>query len=353
MAAFAQQKSSDALYAWTCARDGLTSETADPDATDATQRLQALRVLLYCDSRADRMKDAARRCRRVARVVEVDWPDCAREYEYAAHLCEVAERLARHAGSLRDNPIDTRDRGSASSPTRPQSADRTTKFPMTTLLVVPRYEPATGTLRVVAPHHGDGIPWVVHPPGAGLHGGLICGPDAAAVADVFRQIVAAVLHESQIVVWMSNGRRSFERGHSPDHSVALRSETVDILRAAAHITAVRTLSEMTGRPTPERRGILVAVEDAHIAFAGDPGAVAAAELIAVQGPEVNVALVVTTPGHQLRHFGDNRLLRTALARLNTLYLAESITAALAPVHGRDDERKPLPRPYWESAQSRR
>jgi hypothetical protein len=89
-----------------------------------------------------------------------------------------------------------------------------------------------------------------------------------------------------------------------------------MLGAAAEIAKDRRESSHFQRICRETPGILITLEEAHLAFADSPDLVPLVELLVRDGPDAGVALVVTVPDGNIARFGGSQIVRSLIGKTN-------------------------------------
>ncbi|WP_431879038.1 hypothetical protein [Amycolatopsis sacchari] len=185
----------------------------------------------------------------------------------------------------------------------------------------PSYNPATGQCSTGVTMDGPWY-WTLNTPGHGVENGIIAGPADIGKTNILRMLLVEALYTDKFVITAADplNRNNlvdlFEEISNPQLPPARTADdTVRLLRALAAIVDYRREhADQYREPTPEHRGILLALDDAHVVLR-DPDVAAAAEAVAVRGPAVSVGLVAVTESVDLAAFGGRRdLLRALMAQ---------------------------------------
>jgi hypothetical protein len=355
------QEEEDAHQAWVYAANCLLYEAdGGPDVNvgpdeqprivshaEAVQITYAENIVIQCEADLDRLRTAGRHCQQKAAEHQTSRPKYARENARAADLCERAAQIVLDAGAAGNErnrrllmAITKYNTNMAALGRIPQVAkdarteleaelaeidaepDPAAGIPDMLPFQGPTYDPATGRFSIGEGAEGVVAHWTLNTPGTGMEHGLICGPEGIGKSNVLRIVLAEAMLQPKFALWLADptGRHNFPDTYSAvaDKIATTPRDTLTVLREAVRVIETRTKRGRFPDPTPQRQGVLVAIEDCHITFADDLEATRLAERIVTAGGPVSVGLVVTAPGTDLTHFGGSLTLRTGLARTNRM-----------------------------------
>lgn len=348
----------DVVLAWThggdCLlreADGGAGETVGTETgprmlshAESVQIVHAQLVLIALDADLGRLQSAGGACYRAAAGLREDSPEQARVYARAADLCERAARLVVAAGAAADGRARRRllavaehDTAAATGAVPPEVADRARRVLESALTeaearaertTVPQqrgpsypgvsYDAATGRHRVGVGPSGEPAHWQLNTPGAGLECGLICGPPGSGKSSFLLMVLYEAACRDEFTLWLADPAARHDPPAPIEGAAArtagTREQTVDLLRDAVSLIAERARTHgPVPDPTPGLPGILLALEDCHLVFAGDVEATRLAERVVAVGGRFGVALVATAPDADLASFGGSAALRAGLA----------------------------------------
>jgi hypothetical protein len=185
----------------------------------------------------------------------------------------------------------------------------------------PTYDPATGLFRVGIGMDGPKH-WRLTDRGVGAVNGLIAGQGGTGKSNVLRLVVVEAMYSAVFDVAVAdpldrNGVIGAVGKHAM-RSAGTRADTISLLAwAAGQVEERRAEAGRWREPRPDRRGLLVAVDDAHEVFA-DPTAVDLATRVAIGGPVVGVGLVAVIESVGPDTVAGRRDLLLALGETNAL-----------------------------------
>jgi hypothetical protein len=349
----------DAFEAWTYAANCLLYE--EDDGTDvnvgSVERPRIVShaefvmidytklVMVELGADLDRLRAAARVCHEVARENQASSPGSAREYARAADLCERAAQMVIDYGAASDDGARRRLIAMAEHDTQitalgavPGVVERAREELRETLAELDQepdpldelptrqypgasYDEITGRCVVGEGAGGVTAYWTLNTPGVGMENGLILGPPEIGKTSSLRLVLLEAFQQPKFVLWLADptGRNGYDVDPWPKAADKLATsprEVLTLLREAVRVIESRAKRGRFPDPTTGRRGVLIALEDAHEVFGDNLEATELAERIAVDGGPVSVAMVATTVAPDLAHFGGSLKLRTALSRTN-------------------------------------
>lgn len=310
--------------------------------TEAVQTIHAQLVLVALDADLERLQATGQVCYQTAAGMQRTHPADARSYVRAADLCERAAELVVSVGAADDEAARQRllavarhDTTMAIGGVDPTVAERARAAlemalaeteaqaapePNAVRYPGPSYDPATGCHRIGFTSTGQPAYWRLNIPGRGLEHGLVCGPPGSGKSNMLRMVMLETALQPGFSLWSADpgGRHLLPE---PVERAAERTAT-DLRGTLALLRELDVLLELRIRrgpvpdPDPATPGVVCVVEDAHLVFGDDLAATRTAERIVVSGGRYGIALVVSTPGAELAHYGGSALLRTGLARTN-------------------------------------
>ncbi|NUU25518.1 MAG: hypothetical protein HOV68_29040 [Streptomycetaceae bacterium] len=296
----------DAFFAWNQATELLASDHGHERDHVVGDRF-ALALVEHCEGDPARLTAAADHCTRAAAATRQAWPVFTREHARAADLCRRAATLAGASPSRSGTFLH--------HPTAPATAS---------LQGDPTYDRRTGRIHFHDAPTAELRTWTLNTPGMGIESGLICAADPWTRTIWLHRILGEAVHEPKFALWNVRPAES-----SPDafDRPALRiaadpQSATELLRDACDIIRQRRAEGALGDPSPERRGLLIAIRDAHTLFA-NPATAAHAWTIARSGGTAGVAVLATSTGTDPAAFAGNTVLRDALARTNLHRLDEA------------------------------
>ncbi|MFI5484699.1 hypothetical protein [Micromonospora echinaurantiaca] len=180
----------------------------------------------------------------------------------------------------------------------------------------PDFDHETGRFSVGIGLDGTKMHWEVWDQNRLLRNGVIMGPPDSGKTNSLTVAIFGYLDSGLFIPWLGDGggRHNLLRkwGRAADWIASNPRELELMLGAAVAIAeGRRTDSAYQGisRKTP---GILLAVEDLHLALDNAPHLVEKFERLSEIGPASGVATVVTVPDSNLARFGGSRKLRSNL-----------------------------------------
>jgi hypothetical protein len=115
--------------------------------------------------------------------------------------------------------------------------------------------------------------WKLHTPGEGVYHGLIVGEQGMGKTNALRLVMVEAMCSGRFVVWPAypSGRHdlSWAEDGLAEWIARNPAETVEMLRAAAHIIPTRRKAGGYSDPLPEKPGILIALDECEHIFAGN------------------------------------------------------------------------------------
>jgi hypothetical protein len=323
---------------------GTTDSPLMVSHAEFTQLDYAKYAVLYFDVDVDRLRATAAECQTIARSRHGDDSGRAREYARAADLCERAAKIILDFGAAGDEvnrrrlvAICKHDTSVATLGGVPGFAQMARENFEEALVEIdaqapadelpekipyrgPSYDASTGRFAMGEIAGGGQAYWTLNQPGVGMANGLIVGPPEIGKTSSLRLVLMEAVQEPKFVIWLADptGRHFGEDAWKKvDAKIARDPKQVrDLLREAVRVIDSRQKHGRFPDPTPQRPGIVFALEEAHELLADDLEATQLAERIATEGGAVSVALVVTAPSTDLENFGGSLALRSALAAVN-------------------------------------
>jgi hypothetical protein len=184
----------------------------------------------------------------------------------------------------------------------------------------PDFDPVTGRISIGRDVEGNRTHWqLLDADGHPCHG-VVMGVGESGKSSVLDIIIVGAAASGLFVPWMADGGgrhhirntwRSRLDWIAPD-----LEEFKLMLRAAAEIVAARREKADFQRVCRETPAILIAVDDAHLAFAESPETVQCAERIVKDGPPAGVAMVVVVPDGNIARFGGSNVIRSLIGKAN-------------------------------------
>lgn len=344
---------------------GTDSEPEMVAHAKAVQINYAQLLIVECDADFERIRAAGRASQQAAADHQSNHPERARQDARAADLCERAAQVVLDAGAAGDDRkrrrllayctyTTTVSTLGAMAPSIAEDAQRDFEqtlqeidaepdpdegVPDEVRFKGPTYDPATGRFRIGEGADGMVAHWQLNTPGTGMEHGLIFGPEQIGKSNVLRIVLVEASMEPKFAIWMADPT---DRHHFPGflEDIATKVATnprdsILLLREAVRVIDSRTKRGRFPDPTPQRQGILIALEDAHQLFADNIDATRLAERIVTDGGPVSVALIATAPDTDLAHFGDSLTLRTGLAKTNRMPMGSNATHMIDVLHQAD------------------
>lgn len=183
----------------------------------------------------------------------------------------------------------------------------------------PTYDPATGLFRVGMGMDGPGH-WRLTDRGLGATNALIAGPGGSGKSNTLRLVVVEAMCSGvfDIVVADPLGRNGLLDAVASYavRSADTRAATTSLLAwTVEQVQSRHAQADRWRRPDPTRRGLLVAIDDAHHVLT-DPRAADLAARVAVDGPTVGVGLIAVVESVDLDIVAGRRDLLLALGETN-------------------------------------
>ncbi|MFB1042352.1 hypothetical protein [Streptomyces chrestomyceticus] len=202
----------------------------------------------------------------------------------------------------------------------------------------PTYDSATGRFTVGMGMDGPSY-WQLTVPGNGVENGLIVGPQGIGKTNMLRVLLIEAVCSGifQCVVIDSLGRNALDAvfGRYVERMVTGPDQGRSLLSTVARAVAVRCAKKSDYRsPAPTTPGLLLAIDDAQAMFR-EPATAQIAADIALNGPEVGVALVAVMPSLDLEEYGGRRDLLLRLAKKNALVFSRKQVEQLAQIRAKE------------------
>jgi hypothetical protein len=181
------------------------------------------------------------------------------------------------------------------------------------------YDPATGQFEIGIGPGNKRSHWRLNTLGEGVHHGLIAGPEGIGKTNGLRLVMLEAICSGRFHVWPADpsGRHDLSWAEQAAHWIARdQAEAMRMLRAAARVIVKRREVGGYEDPSPEKPGILIAIDECQHIFAGNREATKLGELIVTEGGPAGVGLVVTARGTDLAYFGGSVTLRSGLVSGN-------------------------------------
>ncbi|TYB92495.1 hypothetical protein FXF53_28780 [Micromonospora sp. WP24] len=185
----------------------------------------------------------------------------------------------------------------------------------------PDFSPATGEFSVGVGADGGRVrSQAISEQGAPRHG-VIMGPPGSGRTNALTVAMLGYISSGLFVPWLADGGgrhleqlRAWHR--NLDWIAPNQEEMLAMLTAALNIAEFRAKDGSYAAITRGKPGILIAIDDAHLAFSTSKRITYLCERLSELGPTAGIAIIVVVPDGNVARFGGSHKMRSNLGKKN-------------------------------------